>query len=71
MDATMTKAVTAATAAMAETEIPFAVSAVGSHSGTAVAVVLIGGRHSASLDGILQHELWPAMGGCNNTLLQL
>ena len=47
-DATVTKAATAATAAMATMEIPFAVGAVGSHSGDrqcimAVAVVLIGG----------------------------
>ncbi len=71
MDATMTKAATAATAAMAATEIPFAVGAVGSHSGTAVAVALIVGRHSASHDGIFQHEWRPAMGGCNNALLRL
>ncbi len=49
------------TAAMAAMEIPFAVGAVGSHSGdrqciTAVAVVLVVGGHSASHDRILQHE---------------
>ena len=76
MDATMTKAETAATTATAAMEIPFAVGTVGSHSGdrqciTAVAVVLVVGRHSASHDGILQHEWRPAMGGCNNALLQL
>ena len=70
MDATMTKAATAATTAMAAMEIPFAVGAVGSHSGdrqciTAVAVVLVVVRHS----GILQHEWRPAMGGRNNALL--
>ncbi len=75
-DATVTKAVTAATTAMAAMEIPFAVGTVGSHSGdrqciTAVAVVLVVGRHSASHDGILQHEWRPAMGGCNNALLRL
>ena len=76
MDATMTKAATAATTAMAATEIPFAVGAVGSHSGdrqciTAVAAVLVVGKHSSSHDGILQHEWRPAMGGHNNALLQL
>ena len=68
MDAIVTKAATAAIAAMAATEISFAVGAVGSHSGdrqciTAVAVVLVVGRHNASHDGILQHEWRPAMGG--------
>ncbi len=71
MDVTMKKAATVATAAMAATEIPFAVGTVGSHSGTAVTVILVVGRHSASHDGILQHEWWPAVGRCNNALLQL
>ena len=75
-DATMTKAAKAANAAITAMEILFAVGAVGSHSGdrqciTAVAVVLIVGRHSASHDGILQHEWRPAMGGHNNALLRL
>ncbi len=76
MNATMTKAATAVNAAMAAMEIPFAVGAVGSHSGDrqcimAVAVVLVVSRHSAFHDGILQHEWRPVMGGCNNALLQL
>ena len=75
-DATVTKTATVATTAMAAMEIPLAVGAVGSHSGDrqcikAVAVVLIVGRHSASHDGILQHEWWPATGGCNKALLRL